>query len=207
MRVMSADWTTCRVVRDRDGDLWFRGCDSDDLWTANTNYPDVFLTADELHTAFGPLTPVLDAEGLPVVTTVGDLGNVHLGRHVKYEGGGYGREGIYQGTTADYLERDRCNMHVGGGYEAGVPLDSVLVVDAGIGAPHHAAQVMELGYDAVLVNTAVAEAGDPVAMSRAFTLGVQAGRLAHRALPMRTREVAQASTPMVGVPFWHQTGS
>jgi thiazole synthase len=82
--------------------------------------------------------------------------------------------------------------------------DNVLVVDAGIGTPHHAAQVMELGYDAVLVNTAVAEAGDPVAMARAFTLSVQAGRLAHRALPMRTREVAQASTPMVGVPFWHQ---
>jgi thiazole synthase len=84
---------------------------------------------------------------------------------------------------------------------------SVLVVDAGIGAPHHAAQVMELGYDAVLVNTAVAEAGDPVAMARAFALGVEAGRLAHRALPMRTRDVAQASTPMVGVPFWHQTGA
>nr|WP_079419772.1 thiazole synthase [Thiomonas intermedia] len=82
--------------------------------------------------------------------------------------------------------------------------DSVLVVDAGIGAPHHAAQVMELGFDAVLVNTAVAEAGDPVAMARAFTLSVRAGRLAHRALPMRMREVAQASTPMVGVPFWHQ---
>ncbi len=85
--------------------------------------------------------------------------------------------------------------------------DSVLVVDAGIGAPHHAAQVMELGYDAVLVNTAVAEAGDPVAMARAFALGVEAGRLAHRALPMREREIAQASTPMVGVPFWHQAGS
>ena len=83
---------------------------------------------------------------------------------------------------------------------------NVLVVDAGIGAPHHAAQVMELGYDAVLVNTAVAEAGDPVAMARAFALGVEAGRLAHRALPMRARDVAQASTPMVGVPFWHQTG-
>lgn len=81
---------------------------------------------------------------------------------------------------------------------------SVLVVDAGIGAPHHAAQVMELGYDAVLVNTAVAEAGDPVAMARAFALAVQAGRIAHRALPMRPRDVAQASTPMVGVPFWHQ---
>ena len=125
MRVMSADWTTCRVVRDRDGDLWFRGCDSDDLWTANTNYPDVFLTTDEVLTVFGPLAPVLDADGLPVVTTVGDLGNVHLGRRIKYEGpGGYGREGIYQGTTADYPERDRCNMHVGGGYEAGVPLDT-----------------------------------------------------------------------------------
>ena len=86
---------------------------------------DVFLTADELHTAFGGLTPVLDADGQPVVRTVGDLGNVHLGRRIKYEGpGGYGREGIYQGTTADYLERDRCNMHVGGGYEAGVPLDT-----------------------------------------------------------------------------------
>ncbi|MDY0331588.1 MAG: thiazole synthase [Thiomonas sp.] len=83
--------------------------------------------------------------------------------------------------------------------------DSVLVVDAGIGAPHHAAQVMELGYDAVLVNTAVAEAGDPVAMARAFALAVQSGRLSRRALPMREREVAQASTPLVGVPFWHQT--
>ena len=125
MRVMSADWTTCRVVRDRDGDLWFRGCDSDDLWTANTNYPDVFLTTDEVLTVFGPITPVLDADGQPVVRTVGDLGNVHLGRRIKYEGpGGYGREGIYQGTTADYPERDRCNMHVGGGYEAGVPLDT-----------------------------------------------------------------------------------
>ena len=119
------DWTTCRVVRDRDGDLWFRGCDSDDLWTANTNYPDVSLTTDEVLTVFGTLAPVLDADGLPVVHTVGDLRNVHLGRRIKYEGpGGYGREGVYQGTTADYLERDRCNMHVGGGYEAGVPLDT-----------------------------------------------------------------------------------
>ena len=88
MRVMSADWTTCRVVRDRDGDLWFRGCDSDDLWTANTNYPDVFLTADELHTAFGGLTPVLDADGQPVVRTVGDLTARHLGRRVRVDGWG-----------------------------------------------------------------------------------------------------------------------
>ena len=80
------DWTTCRVVRDRDGDLWFRGCDSDDLWTANTNYPDVFLTTDEVLTVFGPLTPVLDADGLPVVTTVGDLTARHLRRDISVEG-------------------------------------------------------------------------------------------------------------------------
>ena len=80
------DWTTCRVVRDRDGDLWFRGCDSDDLWTANTNYPDVFLSPDELGVAFGPLTPVLDADGLPAVTTVGDLTARHIGRRVRVDG-------------------------------------------------------------------------------------------------------------------------
>ena len=57
------DWTTCRVVRGRDCKLWVRGCDSDDLCTANTNYPDVFLTTDEVLTVFGPLTPVLDADG------------------------------------------------------------------------------------------------------------------------------------------------
>ena len=51
------DWTTCRVVRDRDGDLWLRGYDSDELWTANTNYPDIFLTTDEVLTVFGPLAP------------------------------------------------------------------------------------------------------------------------------------------------------
>ena len=80
------DWTTCRVVRDRDGDLWFRGCDSDDLWTANTNYPDVFLGPDEVVTVFGPLTPVLDANGLPAVTTVGDLTARHIGRGVRVDG-------------------------------------------------------------------------------------------------------------------------
>ena len=80
------DWTTCRVVRDRDGDLWFRGCDSDDLWTANTNYPDVSLTTDEVLTVFGTLAPVLDADGLPVVHTVGDLTARHIGRRVRVDG-------------------------------------------------------------------------------------------------------------------------
>jgi thiazole synthase len=81
--------------------------------------------------------------------------------------------------------------------------DAVLVVDAGLGRPSHAAQVMELGFDAVLLNTAVAQAGDPVRMARAFADGIAAGRAAFEATPMPERAAAQASTSTVGVPFWH----
>ena len=79
--------------------------------------------------------------------------------------------------------------------------DTALVVDAGIGRPSHAAQAMELGYDAVLVNTAVAEAGDPVAMARAFALAVEAGTLGAQARPMDPRDVAMASSPLTGLAF------
>ena len=82
--------------------------------------------------------------------------------------------------------------------------DAVLIVDAGLGRPSHAAQVMEMGFDAVLLNTAVAQAGDPVRMARAFALAVDAGRLAFEATPMGERQTAQASTPTLGMPFWHQ---
>ncbi len=81
--------------------------------------------------------------------------------------------------------------------------DAVLVVDAGLGRPSHAAAVMELGFDAVLLNTAVAQAGDPVRMAKAFADGVAAGRAAYESTPMPERAAAQASTPTVGVPFWH----
>ena len=76
--------------------------------------------------------------------------------------------------------------------------DVPLVVDAGIGLPSHATQAMELGYDAVLLNTAVANAGDPVAMARAMTLAVEAGRLAWQAQPVQPRLMATASTPVGG---------
>jgi len=76
-----------------------------------------------------------------------------------------------------------------------------LVVDAGLGAPSHAAAVMELGYDAVLLNTAVSRAGDPVAMARAFALGVNAGRAAFLAKPMTPRDFARPSTPVIGRAF------
>ncbi|MEL6373838.1 MAG: thiazole synthase [Pseudomonadota bacterium] len=77
-----------------------------------------------------------------------------------------------------------------------------LIVDAGIGAPSHAADVMELGYDAVLLNTAVAKAADPVAMARAFAMAIDAGRVAHHAGLMEMRDMAQPSTPVAGTAFF-----
>ncbi len=59
-----------------------------------------------------------------------------------------------------------------------------MIIDAGVGTPAHAAAAMELGYDAVLLNTAVAKAGNPVAMAHAFALGIEAGRLGYCADPI-----------------------
>ncbi len=73
-----------------------------------------------------------------------------------------------------------------------------VVIDAGLGAPSHAAEAMELGADAVLVNTAIAIAADPVAMARAFALGVDAGRAGFRAGRGGERDAAHASSPLTG---------
>ena len=81
--------------------------------------------------------------------------------------------------------------------------DITLVVDAGLGAPSHAAHALELGYDAVLLNTAIAKAADPVAMATAFRLGVESGRIAYEAGLMEARDFASPSTPVIGTPFWH----
>jgi thiazole synthase len=77
-----------------------------------------------------------------------------------------------------------------------------LVVDAGIGAPSHAAEAMEMGYDAVLLNTAVATAADPVGMARAFAAAIAAGRLGYEAGLMPMRDMAEPSTPVAGTPFF-----
>lgn len=79
--------------------------------------------------------------------------------------------------------------------------DVPLVVDAGIGLPSHACDALELGYDAVLLNTAVSRAGDPVAMARAFAAAVTAGKLAYEARPIEAKDMAEPSTPVVGLPF------
>ena len=71
-----------------------------------------------------------------------------------------------------------------------------VVVDAGLGAPSHAAEAMELGADAVLVNTAIAVAGDPVRMARAFADATRAGRKAYEAGLGSVCNYAQASSPL-----------
>lgn len=76
-----------------------------------------------------------------------------------------------------------------------------VVIDAGLGAPSHAAQAMEMGADAVLVNTAISVAGDPVRMAIAFAKAVEAGREAYEAgLGARSKEAA-ASSPLTGLDF------
>jgi thiazole synthase len=77
-----------------------------------------------------------------------------------------------------------------------------LVIDAGIGAPSHAADAMEMGYDGVLINTAIAKAGDPVRMAAAFAQAIEAGREAFEAGLMGVRDMASPSTPVAGTPFF-----
>ena len=80
---------------------------------------------------------------------------------------------------------------------------TILIVDAGIGKPSHAAQAMEMGFDAVLLNTAVANAREPVQMAAAFRDAVKAGRTAFEAGLICERQLANPSTSLLDTPFWH----
>ena len=93
------------------------------------------------------------------------------------------------GTNKGLLTRDFLRIII---EQSNIPV----IVDAGIGAPSHAAEAMEMGADAVLVNTAIAVAANPVDMAKAFKMAVEAGRMAYEAgLP--TSEIkAQASSPL-----------
>jgi len=73
-----------------------------------------------------------------------------------------------------------------------------VIVDAGLGAPSHAAEALEMGADAVLINTAIAVAEDPAAMAKAFRLGVEAGRMGYKAGLGPTSRAASATSPLTG---------
>lgn len=79
--------------------------------------------------------------------------------------------------------------------------DVPLIVDAGIGSPMDAVQAMEMGFDAVLLNSAVSNAHDPVLMAEAFKLAIDAGRKAYQAGIMAEQDMAVATTPVTGRPF------
>jgi thiazole synthase len=79
--------------------------------------------------------------------------------------------------------------------------DVPLIIDAGIGSPMDAVQAMEMGFDAVLLNSAVSNAHDPVRMSQAFKLAIEAGRMAWEAGIMAEQDMAVATTQVTGRPF------
>jgi thiazole synthase len=81
--------------------------------------------------------------------------------------------------------------------------DTTLIIDAGLGRPSEAALAMEMGFDGVLVNSAIALARDPIAMAEAFADAVVAGRMGFEAGLMQPRDMASPSTPTIGTPFWH----
>ncbi|WP_046201245.1 thiazole synthase [Candidatus Pantoea carbekii] len=80
-------------------------------------------------------------------------------------------------------------------YFHGIPL----IIDAGIGAPSQAAQAMEMGFDGVLLNTAVAKSGNPILMANAFCRAIKAGHIAYQAGLIEKRDMAIASTPIFGL--------
>ena len=79
--------------------------------------------------------------------------------------------------------------------------DVPMIIDAGIGLPSHATKAMELGFDAVLLNTAIAKAGDPIVMAEAFSHAIISGALGLNADPMEPRDMANPSTPIFGKAF------
>jgi thiazole synthase len=99
--------------------------------------------------------------------------------------------GAWIGSNRGLRTRDAIEVIV---EQAHVPV----VVDAGLGVPSDAAEAMEIGADAVLVNTAIAVAADPVTMARAFALATSAGRLGHLAGRGAVRDTAEASSPLTG---------
>ena len=99
--------------------------------------------------------------------------------------------GAWIGSNRGLRTRDAIEVIV---EQAGVPV----VVDAGLGVPSDAAEAMEIGADAVLVNTAIAVAGDPALMARAFALATEAGRLGHLAGRGAVLATAEASSPLTG---------
>ena len=176
--------TTAQMARELFGSTWIK---LEVIANDDTLQPDLFGLVEAAE--------ILNKDGFKVFPyTTEDLGAaerlVAAGCHVLMPWGA--PIGTGRGLANPYALRTMRN------YFPDVPL----VVDAGIGAPSHAAQAMEMGYDAVLLNTAVARAADPVQMATSFAMAIEAGRMARRSGLMESRDMAAPSTPVAGTPFF-----
>jgi thiazole synthase len=172
--------TTAHLARDVFATPWIK---LEVIGDADTLQPDVFalVEAARILSADGFQVFPYTTEDLIVAEKLLDAGCRVLMPWGAPIGSGRGLNNIYALRTLRAHFRD-------------VPL----VIDAGIGVPSHAALAMELGFDAVLTNTAVAQAGDPVQMAAALAKAVEAGQAAFRANPMQPRDMAVPSTPVLG---------
>jgi thiazole synthase len=175
--------TTAHMAREVFGTKWLK---LEVIGEDDTLQPDVFglVEAARILTADGFEVFPYTTEDLAVASKLVDAGCQVLMPWGSPIGSGRGLNNLFG------LKALRAHF-------PGIPL----VIDAGIGVPSHAAQAMELGFDAVLINTAIARARDPVGMAEAFSAAVEAGMLAHNAGPMETREMAAPSTPVIGKAF------
>jgi len=175
--------TTAHMAREVFGTKWLK---LEVIGEDDTLQPDVFglVEAARILTAEGFEVFPYTTEDLVVASKLVDAGCQVLMPWGSPIGSGRGLNNLFG------LKALRAHF-------PGIPL----VVDAGIGVPSHAAQAMELGFDAVLINTAVARARDPVGMAEAFSAAVEAGMLAFNAGPMESREMAEPSTPVIGKAF------
>src|SRR5882672_944167 len=175
--------TTAHMAREVFGTKWLK---LEVIGEADTLQPDVFalVEAARILTAEGFQVFPYTTEDLIVAEKLLDAGCGVLMPWGAPIGTGRGLNNVYALRTlrAHFPE---------------VPL----IIDAGIGVPSHAALAMELGFDAVLTNTAVAQAGDPVRMAAALAKAVEAGYSAFRANPMQPRDLAVPSTPVLGKAF------
>jgi thiazole synthase len=175
--------TTAHMAREVFGTKWLK---LEVIGEDDTLQPDVFglVEAARILTAEGFEVFPYTTEDLVVASKLVDAGCQVLMPWGSPIGSGRGLNNLFG------LKALRAHF-------PGIPL----VIDAGIGVPSHAAQAMELGFDAVLINTAIARARDPVGMAEAFSAAVEAGMLAHNAGPMETKEMAVPSTPVIGKAF------
>ena len=172
--------TTARMARDVFGTNWIK---LEVIGNHDTLQPDVFALVEAAR--------ILCADGFDVFPYTTD--DLIVGEHLLDAG----CKVLMPWCAPIGSAQGPQNIHALRAYCGHFP-DIALIVDAGIGRPSHATQIMELGFDGVLLNTAVANANDPVGMAKAFAKAIDAGRQGFLSGLLEPRDVAVPSTPVIG---------